>query len=102
MSSEKEYGHFEFTRGNFVGDVSRIVGDLAISASDLQSRRDLMTSQRHTSNSCKLEREERNRSSLVAGKKGCVVVSIRKENLRKYLDNNPGLLFCLLGTEVVV
>lgn len=102
MSSEKEYGHFEFTRGNFVGDVSRIVGDLAISASDLQSRRDLMSSQRPSSNSSKLEREERNRSSLVAGKKGCVVVSIRKENLRKYLDNNPGLLLCLLGTEVVV
>lgn len=76
---------FVFSRGNFLGDVSRIVGDLA-----------------KTNNSITVGGSETHQSTLIAANEGCVAVSISKENLRTYLDNNPGLLLCLLGTEVVV
>mmetsp|Transcript_13476 Transcript_13476/g.20503 ORF Transcript_13476/g.20503 Transcript_13476/m.20503 type:complete len:1321 (-) Transcript_13476:84-4046(-) len=76
---------FVFSRGNFLGDVSRIVGDLA-----------------KTNNSVAVGGTDTHQSTLIAGNEGCVAVSISKENLKTYLDNNPGLLLCLLGTEVVV
>ena len=97
---EELFDDFLFSRGNFLGDVSRIVGDLANAASLIRSTRrlDNMNSSVHG----KKQADERYRSTLVAGPDGCVAVSISKANLRKYLDNNPGLLLCLLGTEVVV
>eukprot|EP00814_Leptocylindrus_danicus_P018658 CAMPEP_0116022022 /NCGR_PEP_ID=MMETSP0321-20121206/10740_1 /TAXON_ID=163516 /ORGANISM="Leptocylindrus danicus var. danicus, Strain B650" /LENGTH=1337 /DNA_ID=CAMNT_0003493015 /DNA_START=171 /DNA_END=4180 /DNA_ORIENTATION=- len=69
---------FVFSRGNFLGDVSRIVGDLA-----------------KTNNSVAVGGTDTHQSTLIAGNEGCVAVSISKENLKTYLDNNPGLLLCL-------
>ena len=98
--TEERYNDFLFTRGNFIGDVSRIVGDLAYAASLARSTRRLD----NTNNDLlgKKQIDERYQSSLIAGENGCVAVSISKANLKKYLDNNPGLLLCLVGTEVVV
>lgn len=41
-------------------------------------------------------------STLAAGKDGCVVMVFPKSNLIPFLDEYPGLLLSLLGTQVVV
>ena len=41
-------------------------------------------------------------STLTAGKEGCIVLVIPKASLIPFLDEYPGLLLSLLGTQVVV
>jgi CRP-like cAMP-binding protein len=41
-------------------------------------------------------------STLTAGKDGCVVLVFPKQSLIPFLDEYPGLLLSLLGTQVVV
>ncbi|KAI2499040.1 Metallo-beta-lactamase superfamily [Fragilaria crotonensis] len=41
-------------------------------------------------------------STLTAGKDGCVVLVFLKPSLIPFLDEYPGLLLSLLGTQVVV
>ena len=41
-------------------------------------------------------------STLTAGKDGCVVLVFPKASLIPFLDEYPGLLLSLLGTQVVV
>jgi hypothetical protein len=41
-------------------------------------------------------------STLAAGKEGCVVLVFSKSSLIPFLDEYPGLLLSLLGTQVVV
>jgi len=41
-------------------------------------------------------------STLAAGKDGCVVLVFPKSNLIPFMDEHPGLLLSLLGTQVVV
>mmetsp|Transcript_19924 Transcript_19924/g.43481 ORF Transcript_19924/g.43481 Transcript_19924/m.43481 type:complete len:91 (+) Transcript_19924:3-275(+) len=41
-------------------------------------------------------------STLAAGKDGCVVLGFPKSSLIPFLDEHPGLLLSLLGTQVVV
>jgi hypothetical protein len=41
-------------------------------------------------------------STLIAGKEGCVVLVFEKASLIPFLDEYPGLLLSLLGTQVVV
>jgi len=41
-------------------------------------------------------------STLAAGKEGCSVIVFPKESLIPFLDDYPGLLLSLLGTQVVV
>jgi CRP-like cAMP-binding protein len=41
-------------------------------------------------------------STLTAGKDGCVVLVFPKSTLIPFLDDYPGLLLSLLGTQVVV
>ena len=41
-------------------------------------------------------------STLTAGKEGCVVLEFPKSSLIPFLDEYPGLLLSLLGTQVVV
>ena len=41
-------------------------------------------------------------STLTAGKDGCVVLVFPKATLIAFLDEYPGLLLSLLGTQVVV
>lgn len=53
-----------------------------------------------------LEREEDemvvHNTTLAAGKDGCVVVVFPKASLIPFLDEYPGLLLSLLGTQVVI
>jgi hypothetical protein len=41
-------------------------------------------------------------STLTAGKDGCIVLVFPKSTLIPFLDDYPGLLLSLLGTQVVV
>jgi hypothetical protein len=41
-------------------------------------------------------------STLTAGNNGCVVLIFPRESLIPFLDDYPGLLLSLLGTQVVV
>ena len=41
-------------------------------------------------------------STLTAGKEGCVVLVFPKSSFGPFLDEYPGLLLSLLGTQVVV
>jgi hypothetical protein len=90
--------HLEFSRGTFLCDTSRMVsGDLATihtTAWDQMSNRASIGSSIgdhhcHTSN-------------LVAGPQGCLVLVFPRSTLVPFLDNNPGVLLCLLGTKAVV
>jgi hypothetical protein len=92
--------HLVFSRGTFLCDTSRMVsGDLATidtAASDHESSTNRMSigsvvgdHHCHTSN-------------LMAGPQGCVVMVFPRSTLVPFLDNNPGVLLCLLGTKAVV
>ena len=41
-------------------------------------------------------------STLVAGEKGCTIIAIPKDRLASFLDDNPGVLLSLLGTQITV
>lgn len=41
-------------------------------------------------------------SNMIAGEKGCIIISIPKDRLVSFLDDNPGVLLSLLGTQVTV
>lgn len=107
-----------FSRGHFLGDVSKMVAGLL--SPDLQGD-DLPRygfGDRHegshdgslTENLTDMvihEQEDDNNnivhsSTLTAGKDGCVVLVFPKSSLIPFLDEYPGLLLSLLGTQVVV
>ena len=88
-----------FSRGIFLSDTLRMVSDdLAnignATGSDGISRSSItggMGSDHHC-----------HTSNIVAGPQGCVVMVFPRSTLVPFLDNNPGVLLCLLGTSVVV
>eukprot|EP00934_Nitzschia_sp_Nitz4_P003635 Nitzschia sp. Nitz4//scaffold3_size479765//412909//416775//NITZ4_000177-RA/size479765-augustus-gene-1.625-mRNA-1//-1//CDS//3329550989//3625//frame0 len=87
-----------FSRGHFLSDTSRMVsGTLAklstVTPRSHQTRSTMWTG--HTDQHC-------HTSSLAAGEQGCVVMLFPRSTLVPFLDSNPGLLLCLLGTQVVV
>jgi hypothetical protein len=122
-------GGLVFSRGHFLGDVSKMVAGLL--SSDIESD---MVNQEHEdeaggpkygfgektegkSNSASSQLETVNEmmqeqdgdaalivhtSTLTAGKEGCVVLVFPKGSLIPFLDEYPGLLLSLLGTQVVV
>ena len=109
-------GGLVFSRGHFLGDVSKMVDGLL--ASDLESENvdndgptygfgvqvdgadDTILAEltiheeggEHISHS----------STLTAGNDGCVVLVFPKASLIPFLDQYPGVLLSLLGTQVVV
>lgn len=83
-----------FSRGNFLSDTSRMVsGVLANTETGGYGRSSLATG--GADNHC-------HTSNLVAGQSGCVVLVFPRATLVPFLDSNPGVLLCLLGTQVVV
>lgn len=42
------------------------------------------------------------RATMIAGPEGCVVLVFPRSTFVPFLDANPGMLLCLLGTQVVV
>jgi len=112
-------GGLVFSRGHFLGDVSKMVaGRLSTeSESDLlpdneennsQLRYNLCEKKDHLQTVSELMHEQEgenlvvHNSTLTAGKNGCVVLVFPKSTLCPFLDEYPGLLLSLLGTQVVV
>jgi hypothetical protein len=116
-------GGLVFSRGHFLGDVSKMVaGLLSSDYNDGDKPHDQSfpaygfgdqpegTKQAVSSDSLTdmviHEQDNDNQivhsSTLTAGKDGCVVLIFRKGTLLPFLDEYPGLLLSLLGTQVVV
>mmetsp|Transcript_17577 Transcript_17577/g.26678 ORF Transcript_17577/g.26678 Transcript_17577/m.26678 type:complete len:1423 (+) Transcript_17577:418-4686(+) len=116
-------GGLVFSRGHFLGDVSKMVaGRLSIDNesdflpdSEEEKKRhrygfgeksDNSNSSTHATSDIIHEHEGDelvvHNSTLTAGKNGCVVLVFPKSTLCPFLDEYPGLLLSLLGTQVVV
>lgn len=104
-----------FSRGHFLGDVSKMVaGLLAKKDTTVDDReygfggeggsQDGLGSISGPSMAVGGKEEEHvyHSSTLAAGKDGCVVLVFPKSSLIPFMDEHPGLLLSLLGTQVVV
>lgn len=115
-------GGLVFSRGHFLGDVSKMVAGLLSSDYD-QNDGSLDnsfpsygfgdkvegTKEPVSDNLADMVIHEQDGDSLIvhsstltAGKDGCVVLVFPKASLIPFLDDYPGLLLSLLGTQVVV
>jgi hypothetical protein len=126
-------GGLVFSRGHFLGDVSKMVAGLLSRDFDptdsshvdenpeddstgpkygfgekTEGGLDRASSSHHGSVSDVVIHEQSGNehavhsSTLTAGKEGCIVLVIPKASLIPFLDEYPGLLLSLLGTQVVV
>jgi hypothetical protein len=117
-------GGLVFSRGHFLGDVSKMVHGVLSSDSDPELQDDASVKygfgddhERTSSmyggsggeNLSEIVIHEQDdhvqivhTSTLTAGKDGCVALVFPKANLIPFLDEYPGLLLSLLGTQVVV
>jgi hypothetical protein len=112
-------GGLIFSRGHFLGDVSKMVaGRLSSDANTTDNQGDQSfptygfgdnregsnSKPSHISDLVIHENESVivHTSTLTAGKDGCVVLVFPKATLIPFLDEYPGLLLSLLGTQVVV
>lgn len=98
LYSRKAYTeNLVFSRGNFLSDTSRMVsGDLAnINKSPGSSNWRSSIGGSASDHDC-------HTSNLMAGPQGCIVMVFPRSTLVPFLDSNPGVLLCLLGTQVVV
>lgn len=108
-------GGLVFSRGHFLGDVSKMVAGLL--ASDLDS--DMIEEATRYSFGEQVEgtddavlseliipedgpEQVTHSSTLTAGKDGCIVLVFPKSSIIPFLDQYPGVLLSLLGTQVVV
>jgi len=120
-------GGLVFSRGHFLGDVSKMVAGL-LSADFVDEFQDddegsvpkygfgekteggglrASNSQLDSVSEMVIHEQEGDElivhsSTLTAGKEGCVVLVFPKASLIPFLDEYPGLLLSLLGTQVVV
>jgi hypothetical protein len=112
-------GGLVFSRGHFLGDVSKMVAGLlsADPGSDLNEdfghaygfgdksegqSDNLVTISELVIHEQEGDHHIMHSSTLTAGKTGCVVLLFPKAALIPFLDDYPGLLLSLLGTQVVV
>jgi hypothetical protein len=108
-------GGLVFSRGHFLGDVSKMVAGLL--ASDLDgditeeaARYSFGEQVEGTDDTVLAEliipedgpEQVTHSSTLTAGKDGCVVLVFPKASIIPFLDQYPGVLLSLLGTQVVV
>lgn len=110
-------GGLVFSKGHFLGDVSKMVAGLFTSTGspsdqpfpvygfgDKSEGPEKVAE--HLSDMVIHEVDDNNRvvhsSTLTAGKDGCIVLVFPKSTLIPFLDDYPGLLMSLLGTQVVV
>ncbi len=112
-------GGLVFSRGHFLGDVSKMVAGLL--ASDFEHEQDGTfpvygfgdkiegAKESISDNLTDMVIHEQegdstivHSSTLTAGNNGCVVLAFPKESLIPFMDEYPGLLLSLLGTQVVV
>jgi len=119
-------GGLVFSRGHFLGDVSKMVAGLLGNVGDASSVGDTKaqgdeplpsygfgekvesksSESEHVSNMVIHEKDGEGRilhtSTLTAGSEGCVVLLFPRETLTGFLEQYPGLLLSLLGAEVIV
>jgi len=118
-------GGLVFSKGHFLGDVSKMVAGLLSSSGessvnvDVGAPGDEMPSygfgekkeakrneNENLSNMVIHERDEESRilhtSTLTAAQQGCIVLVFPRGSLTEFLDAHPGLLLSLLGTQVIV
>ena len=119
-------GGLVFSKGHFLGDVSKMVADLLAKNGDSSVNVDVGGNgeeslpsygfgERKASKSKESEdlssmvihekdEEEHitHTSTLTAEQEGCVVLMFPREILTEFLDAHPGLLLSLLGTQVIV
>jgi hypothetical protein len=111
-------GGLVFSRGHFLGDVSKMVAGLVATTEldddessptyGLGDRDELAGSARYENVTDLIIHEKESdhhvmhSSTLTAGKDGCVVLVFPKMSLIPFLDEFPGLLLSLLGTQVVI
>jgi hypothetical protein len=106
-----------FSRGHFLGDVSKMVGGLLSSNYEYATYYDeddttplfnkgqnsgRRLSGVETIHEQMVDQPIVHGSTLAAGKDGCVVLSFSRINLVPFFDEHPGLLLSLLGTQVVL
>ena len=111
-----------FSKGHFLGDISKMVAGLLSSTNedddyfnDDSSANYGFGEKREGNNNSRqgpigemiIHEQEGDQlivhsSTLAAGKDGCVVLSFSSSKLIPFLDENPGLLLSLLGTQVVL
>lgn len=120
-------GGLVFSRGHFLGDVSKMVAGLLSTFNESdphtemeddnagpkygfgeKTEGDLNNSSPQLDTVSEIIHEQEgdaqvvHSSTLTAGKEGCVVLVFPKASLIPFLDEYPGLLLSLLGTQVVV
>ena len=119
-------GGLVFSRGHFLGDVSKMFAGLLSDAGDFSVTTDVngqgdeslpsygfgekkeskSKESEHLSNMVIHEKDFEGRilhtSTLTAEKEGCIVLVFPRESLTEFLDAHPGLLLSLLGTQVIV
>jgi hypothetical protein len=110
-------GGLVFSRGHFLGDVSKMVAGLFTSEEsgrdqsfpvygfgDKSEIRERASSQLSEMVIHEVGEDGHvvHSSTLTAGKEGCIVLVFPKSSLIPFLDEYPGLLLSLLGTQVVV
>ena len=112
-------GGLVFSRGHFLGDVSKMVAGLLSNdasetdddyghsygfgdKSESQTDNVLETITELIINEQEGDHQVVHNSTLTAGTEGCVVLVFPKSALIPFMDEFPGLLLSLLGTQVVV
>eukprot|EP00980_Cylindrotheca_fusiformis_P005979 scaffold1278_cov191-Cylindrotheca_fusiformis.AAC.4 len=106
-SREAYTGGLVFSRGHFLGDISRMFfGHVNTDLRTEQTGRAFDFSNESLHDRVIQENDSEDQkghsSTLIAGKDGCVVLVFEKSTLIPFLDEYPGLLLSLLGTQVVV
>ena len=105
-----------FSRGHFLGDIEKMVEGLLSSAQSVGdsgddfeefdcgfiNNDDARSLDAMTIHELEGSQHTAHTSTLAAGKDGCVVLVFPKASLILFLDQHPGLLLSLLGTQVVV
>lgn len=102
-----------FSKGHFLGDVSKMVAGILATDTDSNAEGpsygfgDNVEGSDDTVTQLTIQEEEgaehvTHSSTLTAGKDGCVVLVFPRTSIIPFLDQYPGLLLSLLGTQVVV
>ena len=116
-SRQASAGGLVFSRGHFLGDMSKMVSGLLASDMTVDAVRDdddyefgekslseLSATQLEALHVSLTEDKShlKHSSTLIAGKDGCIALVFAKSSLIGFLDEYPGFLLSLLGTQAIV